>query len=79
MENERKYSLLVDIRGICCAQPIIRLAKELNSIEHGEVILAVSDKTSMLNDIPAFCNKTNNQLIHHEEVNGVLRFWIKKI
>ncbi|MEK6680321.1 MAG: sulfurtransferase TusA family protein [Nitrospirota bacterium] len=79
MEKEIEYNLLVDIRGICCAQPIIRLAKELKNIEHGEVILAVSDKTSMLNDIPAFCNKTNNQLIHHEEVNGVLRFWIKKI
>lgn len=79
MEKEIKYNLLVDIQGICCAQPIIRLAKEVKNIAPGEVILAVSDKTSMLNDIPAFCNKTNNQLIHHEEANGVLRFWIKKI
>lgn len=79
MEKDIKYDLLVDISGICCAQPIIRLSKELKSIAHGKVILAVSDKSSMLNDIPAFCNKTNNQLMHYEEVSGVLRFWIKKI
>jgi tRNA 2-thiouridine synthesizing protein A len=79
MEKDIKYDLLVDIRGICCAQPIIRLAKELKNIGSGEVILAVSDKASMLNDIPAFCNKTDNQLIHHEEANGLLRFWLKKM
>ena len=69
----------IDLRGLCCAQPIILLSKELKSLQSGAVLLAIADKSSMAMDIPAFCSQTHNQLIHQEEKNGLFRFWIKKI
>ena len=71
------YDLAVDIRGLCCAQPIIRIAQSLKTMQSGQVLMAISDKPSMSKDIPAFCKQTGNCLIHQSEQNGTLQFWIK--
>ena len=68
----------VDLRGLCCAQPIIKLTAELKRIPSGEVVLALADKSSMSQDMPAYCRQTNNLLLHHDIENGLLRFWIRK-
>ena len=74
IEHQRE----TDIRGLCCAQPIIRLASELKTMQSGEVLLAISDKSSMLKDIPAFCEQTGHPLLGHEDGQGIYRFWIQK-
>ena len=68
----------VDIKGLCCAQPIIQLAKEMKVMQAGEVVLVEADKDSMRKDIPSFCKQTGHTLLHHEEHKDLLRFWIKK-
>ena len=68
----------VDLRGLCCAQPIIILTAQLKSIPSGEVLLALADKPSMSLDMPAYCNQTDHTLINHDTEDGVLRFWIRK-
>ena len=69
---------MVDLSGLCCAQPIIKITAELKPMALGEILLAVSDKVSMLNDIPAYCQATHNSLLRQTQENGVFRFWIKK-
>jgi len=77
-EAQQPFDRLVDIRGLCCAQPVIRLSQEMRSLQVGDVILAVSDKASMRNDIPAFCAQTGHTLVHAEERNQLLYFWMRK-
>jgi tRNA 2-thiouridine synthesizing protein A len=73
-----KYDHLIDIKGLCCSAPVIRLSKEFKTITPGSVILLVSDKISMIKDIPAYCRMTANELIAQEESGGLFRFWIRK-
>lgn len=68
----------VDLKGLCCAQPIIQLAKEIKTIKVGEILLVEADKDSMRKDIPAFCTQTGHTLLHHDQHNELLRFWIRK-
>lgn len=68
----------LDIRGLCCAQPVILLAREMRACKVGDVILAVSDNMSMLHDIPAFCKETKNTFLSHEEKESLYYFWIRK-
>lgn len=69
---------MVDIRGMCCSAPVIRLAKEFGKFRSGEMVLVVSDKISMLNDIPAWCKMTGNGLIKSEQRGELLHFWVEK-
>jgi len=67
----------VDIKGMCCSAPVIRLTKEFKPMNSGDIVLVESDKVSMLSDIPSYCTLTNNELIHQEKNNDLYYFWIK--
>lgn len=73
-----KHDQTLDVAGLCCAEPIIRITKQMKTLAPGNVLLVVSDKSSMRKDIPAYCRQTGNALVHHEEAQGMLRFWIRK-
>ena len=68
----------INLKGLCCAQPIIALAKGLGSMASGEVLLVLADKDSLRRDIPAFCRQTGHTLLESDERDGELRFWIRR-
>jgi len=73
-----KYDHIIDVKGMCCSGPLQLMTKEFKTYLSGEVVLIVSDKSSMINDIPAYCRMTDHELMKHEEIEGLYRFWIKK-
>lgn len=73
-----EHDHVVDIRGLCCSAPILRLTKEFKAFAAGDTVLVISDKQSMLSDIPAYCNMTRQVLLGQEERDGLLHFWIGK-
>ncbi len=80
-DNNRK----IDITGMCCSVPIIKISKELKDMQSGDILLALSDKVSMENDIPSFCRRSGNELLSIETSGqdptlpeGMLAFYIKK-
>lgn len=68
----------LDLNGLCCAEPIIRITRQMKALADGEVLLVLSDKSSMNKDIPAYCRQTGNTLVCCEEAHGQLKFWIRK-
>ncbi len=72
-----EYNHFIDIKGMCCSAPVLHLTKEFKLMKSGDIVLAESDKVSMLNDIPAYCLLTKNILIKQEEKDGLFYFWIR--
>ena len=72
-----EYNHFVDIKDMCCSAPVMHLTKEFKTMESGDIVLAESNKVSMLKDIPSYCRLTKNQLIKQEEKDGLFHFWIK--
>ena len=72
-----EYDHFVDIKDMCCSAPVIYLTKEFKSMKSDDIVLAESNKVSMLNDIPSYCSSTKNELIKQEEKEGLFHFWIK--
>lgn len=70
---------LVDLRGLCCSAPVIKLTAEIKGMRIGEALFAEADKDSMRKDVPAYCNQTRHESLQHEEQDGLLRVWIRKI
>ncbi|MBI3432465.1 MAG: sulfurtransferase TusA family protein [Hydrogenophilales bacterium] len=73
-----KFDHALDVCGLCCAEPIIRITKALKGIDSGAVLMVTADKTSMLKDVPAYCKQTAHDLIHQQESQGRFQFWIRK-
>lgn len=64
----------INLKGLCCAQPIIAHAKGLGRMASGEVLLVLADKDSLRRDIPAFFRQTGHTLLASDERDGELRF-----
>ncbi len=62
---------------MCCSAPVIHLTKEFKSMQSGDIALVESNKVSMLNDIPAYCVATKNELLNQEKKDGLYYFWIE--
>ncbi len=73
-----EHDHVIDIKGLCCSAPVLRLTKEFKAFISGDVTLVISDKCSMANDIPAYCDMTEHALLKQEEKNGLFQFWIRK-
>lgn len=73
-----EHTQFLDLRGLGCAEPIIRLSAALKATPPGEVLLAESDRAAMRKDIPAFCVRTRHELIRAEQEGELLRFWIRR-
>jgi len=71
------HDYFIDIKNMCCAEPVVRLTKQIKSMKSGDILLAESDKDSMLLDIPAYCQQTKHELLEAQENNGLFHFWIK--
>lgn len=67
----------IDIKNMCCAEPIVLLTKEIKPLKSGAIVLAESNKSSLVKDIEAYCLMTKHKLVKQEENNGLFHFWIK--
>jgi len=76
--KEIKVATVVDVTGLTCPMPIIKLKKGIESLESGQVIeLQVTDRGA-LNDLPAWSKNAGHTLLKTEQEEKVIKFWIEK-
>lgn len=69
---------VVDVSGLTCPMPIIKIKKGIDSLESGQVIeLHVTDRGA-LNDLPAWSSNAGHTLLKTEQEDKLIKFWIKK-
>lgn len=70
--------IIVDTKGLACPMPIVKAKKALDSLESGQIMEVLSTDKGSLNDFTAWVKQTKNEMIFHEEENGVYKFLVKK-
>ncbi|MBD8068127.1 sulfurtransferase TusA family protein [Bacillus sp. PS06] len=69
---------VLDAKGLACPMPIVKTKKAMGEIETGQVLEVHTTDKGAINDLTAWTKSGVQELLKHEEVNGVLKFWIKK-
>ncbi|QRG67750.1 sulfurtransferase TusA family protein [Brevibacillus choshinensis] len=70
--------ITVDTKGMACPMPIVKAKKALDGLASGQTMEVLSTDKGSLNDFQAWVKQTKNELISHEEDNGVFKFLVKK-
>jgi len=65
-----RYKL--DCRGLKCPMPLVNLQKRMKDLEPGDLIDFVADDSSCVQDVPAWCGVTGNQLVSLDNNGGVI-------
>jgi tRNA 2-thiouridine synthesizing protein A len=69
----------LDCKGLMCPMPIVKLAKKMKELPVGTVLEMISDDIGSKEDVPAWCKRTNNELVEMKEDKGVFYYYIKRL
>lgn len=72
-------SQTLDCKGLSCPMPILKLAKTMKTMEDGQVLELLATDPGSKPDVPAWCEKTGNELLESAEEDGVYKYYIRRV
>ncbi len=72
-------ALVLDLKGLLCPIPVVKLAQAIKKVEIGAVIEATATDPGVLADIPAWCRTTGNELVSIGREEKIIRFAVRKV
>ena len=78
MTEDIKSDVTIDLQGLLCPIPVVKLNQAIKKAEIGQIVEATATDPGVLGDIPAWCKTTGNELIKMDREDKVIRFWVKK-
>ena len=79
MAEELKIVTTLDLKGLVCPIPIVKVNQAIKNVQVGEAIEAFATDTGVLGDIPAWSKTTGNELVKMERVDKNFRFVIRRL
>ena len=70
--------IVLDLRGLKCPLPAMRVRKKLSGLQSGDVIVAECTDPLAAIDIPNLLRQTGDTLEDKAQADGVLTFKIRK-
>ncbi len=71
-------TMVIDLKGLLCPMPIIKMAKAIKDVPVGETIEAFATDPGVMADIPAWCRTTGNELVTLEKLEKQFHFIVRR-
>ena len=78
MSQEIKADKVMDLKGLPCPMPVVKVSKGIKEVEVGQVIEAITSDPGSLADFPAWAKKSGNEILETVKDDGVIKFYIKR-
>lgn len=78
MSEEFKVEKSMDLKGLPCPMPVVKVSKGIKEVEIGQVIEAVTTDPGSLTDFPAWARTSGNEIVKTEQNDDVIIFYIKR-
>jgi TusA-related sulfurtransferase len=69
---------VLDVTGLLCPMPVVKLAKAFKSFEPGQVMKLIATDRGSIADIPAWAGSTGNELLEWHEEGDAIVFYVRK-
>lgn len=70
---------VLDLKGLPCPMPIVKVGQGIKEIEVGQVIEAITTDPGALTDFPAWARTSGNEVLDTIQADGEIRFLIKRL
>ena len=68
----------LDVKGLACPMPIVKLASAIKAIEVGQVIEVLATDPGSVPDIAAWSKQSGNEVLKHEKDGKVFKFYVAR-
>lgn len=72
-------AMVLDLKGLLCPMPVVRIAGAIKKVEIGQIIEATATDPGVMADIPAWAKSTGNEVTKMEKEGKVITFWVKRL
>ncbi|MCL5962274.1 MAG: sulfurtransferase TusA family protein [Chloroflexi bacterium] len=72
-------SLVLDLKGLLCPIPVVKLSQAVKGLPIGAVVEATATDPGVLADIPAWTRTTGNELLSIEREGKLISFKVRKV
>ncbi|MDD5338557.1 MAG: sulfurtransferase TusA family protein [Dehalococcoidales bacterium] len=79
MAEEIKANVTLNLEGLMCPMPVVRISKAIKDVVVGEVIEATATDPGVLIDIPAWARTTGNEVIKIEREGKIVHFFVRRL
>ena len=79
MSDDVQVAKVLDLKGLACPMPIVKVSKGIKEVEVGEVIEAQTTDPGSLTDFPAWAKTSGNEILKIEKGDPESKFFIKKL
>jgi tRNA 2-thiouridine synthesizing protein A len=78
MAEEINANLVLNLEGLLCPLPIVKVSQAIKQVEIGQVVEASATAPGVMIDIPAWAKTTGNEMLKTQKEGKVIRFWVKR-
>lgn len=71
--------LELDLRGLLCPMPMVRVSQNIAKVPVGGTVRAVATDAGSMADIPAWAKSTGNEVLSAEKTDGEFIFLVKRV
>ena len=79
MAKDIKVDLELDLKGLLCPLPMVRVSQNISKVPIGGIIRAVATDPGSLADIPSWARTTGNEVVKTERVGKDIIFYVKRV
>jgi tRNA 2-thiouridine synthesizing protein A len=79
MSEEIKVDKTLDLKGLACPQPVIKVSKGIKEIAVGQILEAITTDPGSLSDFPSWARTSGNEILKTEQKDGLIKFLIKRV
>ena len=78
MSEDINVAKVLDLKGLACPMPVVKVSKGIKEIEVGQVLQALTSDPGALTDFPAWAKTTGNEILKTETEGKETSFYIKR-
>lgn len=79
MADDIKVDLELDLKGLLCPLPMVRVSQNIKNVPAGGVIRAIATDPGSLADIPSWARSTGNEVLKTKKEGKDIIFYVKRI
>ncbi len=79
MAEDIKVDLELDLKGLLCPLPMVRISQNITNVPVGGVIKATATDPGSLADIPSWARTTGNEIMKTDRQGEDIIFYVKRV
>ena len=78
MSEAIKADKVLDLKGLPCPMPVVKISKGIKEVEVGQVVEAITTDPGALADFPAWARTSGNEILKTEQSDSEIKFFVRR-